>query len=34
MITFAVSVVFVLLFESPFMHLQKLVLGGNNQQVE
>ena len=29
-ITSAVSVAFVLLFESPFMHLQKLVVGGNN----
>ena len=27
-ITFAISIVFVLLFESPFMHLQKLLVGG------
>ena len=29
-ITFAISIVFVLLFESPFMHLQKLLLGGKS----
>ena len=27
-VTFAISIVFVLLFESPFMHLQKLLVGG------
>ena len=28
-VSFACSLVFVLAFEAPFMHLQKLVLGGN-----
>ena len=27
-VTFAIAIVFVLLFESPFMHLQKLLVGG------
>ena len=28
-VSFACSLVFVLAFEAPFMHLQKLLLGGN-----